>query len=260
MASRLRSKLRAGRPLTGTVLTCREPLLAEVVGSRFDLAWIDLEHSPIDLDAVPALALALGAGGCAVLVRLPDPQFDRLTAVLDVGVDGVVVPHVDSAAAATDVVARVRYPPTGRRGYAARRAAAYGLRDDRRDEAPVCIAQIESRDAVASATAIGAVDGIDALVVGTADLALDLGVAPDVGEPALRHALTSVRDGARCAAVAFGVAAGGDPGAIVDASGHPPDIVMYSADVRIYAQAIDEAATRLAVAMREPSAVTPRSG
>jgi 2-keto-3-deoxy-L-rhamnonate aldolase RhmA len=252
--------MRAREPLVGTVITSADPLLAEVIGSRFDLAWIDLEHSGIDVAAVPVLAMALAGAGCATLVRLPDDRFERLAAVLDAGVDGVVIPRIARATDAAAVVARTRYPPSGTRGYAARRAALYGLRDDRRDEPPVCLVQIESRSAVASAGTIASTDGVDALVVGIADLALDLGVAPDLDEPDLGRALAAVREAANTSDVRFGIAAGGDPQAIMRAAGGRPDVVVYSADARIYAHAVDDAVARLGAALRDPSPTTPRSG
>jgi 2-keto-3-deoxy-L-rhamnonate aldolase RhmA len=249
VTSLLRLRPGSREQLLGTVVTCRDPVLAELVGARFDLAWIDLEHSALDVGDVPALAVALGAVDCAAFVRVPDSRFERLAAVLDAGVDGVVVPRLESAAEAADVVARLRYPPHGRRGFAARRGAAYGRRDGPPRTDAACLVQIESRAALSAAAAIAAVEGVDGLVVGTADLALDLGVALDLHAPAMADAFAATRAAARGAGVAFGIAAGGDPEAIARTAGGAPDIVVYSADVRLYAQAIDDAATCLVTAL-----------
>jgi 2-keto-3-deoxy-L-rhamnonate aldolase RhmA len=249
MAPSLGQRLRAGEPLLGTVITCRDPALAELVGVRFDLAWIDLEHSPIDVADMPALAIALHASRCAALVRLPDSGFDRLGAVLDAGVDGVVVPRVESPAEATDVIARLHHPPLGRRGFAARRATAYGRGNADAQAEPACLIQIESRAAVGSAGAIAAVEEVGGLIVGTADLALDLQIEPDLAAPGMVNALAAVRAAAHEARVAFGIAAGGDPELIARAAGARPDVVVYSADVRLYAQAIDHAVAGLASAL-----------
>lgn len=246
MAPSLVNRLQTGEPLLGTVLACPDPALAELAGLRFDLAWIDLEHGALDIGDVPPLVLALHAADCAALVRLPDHRFERVTALLDVGIDGIVVPRLQSEAAAAEVAARMSYPPRGVRGYAARRATSYGRSDAPAHCAASCLVQIESRAAVSAAAAIAAVDGIDALVVGTADLALDLGVPLDLAAPAMAHSLASVRQAAHRAGVAFGIAAAGDPNLIAGAAGGPPDVVIYSADVRIYAEAMDAVAVSLA--------------
>jgi 2-keto-3-deoxy-L-rhamnonate aldolase RhmA len=253
MASSLQMRLQAGERLLGTVLACRDPALAELAGSRFQFAWIDLEHSALDIADVPPLAVALKAAGCAALVRLPSSQFERLLAVLDAGVDGVVVPRVHTAAEAADFVAQIRYPPVGTRGFAARRAAGYGRAHVHGGVAPACLIQIESRAGVTMAPAIAEIDGVDALVVGTADLALDLQVQPDLDGPAMGTALAAVRKAAHSAGAAFGVAAGGNADLIASAAGGCPDLVVYSADVRIYAEAFDDVATRLRAALVDPA-------
>lgn len=242
-SSAIRQRLRNREPLLGTVVTSADPMLAEIVAGRFDLVWIDLEHSPLDVTDVARLAIALHAASCPAFVRLPCPSFERLGAVLDVGIDGVVLPRVESVAETRDATARLRYPPEGTRGSAARRASGYGNPSSAASDL-ACLAQIESRAATAIAPAIAHVEGIDGLVVGTADLALDLGVAADLELPAMRSALNAVRAAAHDAGVAFGVAAGGDPDAIASAADAPPDLTIYSADVRIFAQAIDDVAAR----------------
>lgn len=252
MISVLRGVPQGARPSLGTVLASPDPALAEMVAEAFDLAWIDLEHGPLDVRDVLRLSLALRAGRCAALVRLSGSRFERLDAVLDCGVDGVVVPRVETAAEAAAVVAQLRHPPHGRRGHALRRAAGYG----RRAHAGVgCLIQIESGPAVAAAAAIAAVPGVDGLVVGTADLALALGVDLDLHSPAMRRALADVRDATEAAGVAFGLATGGDPADILDAVGRRPDLVVYSADVRMYVDAIDAARRRLDDALCVPAPI-----
>jgi 2-keto-3-deoxy-L-rhamnonate aldolase RhmA len=248
--------LQGRQRLLGTVLACRDPALAELAGARFDFAWIDLEHSPLDLADMHPLALALTAAGCAAMVRLPSSGFERLPAILDTGIDGVVIPRVRSANEAAELIARMHYPPAGTRGFAARRAAGYGRRQILSDDDPVCWVQIESRAAVAAAQEIAGIDGVDALVVGTSDLALDLQVAPDLGEATIGAALATVRAAAHAAGAAFGVAAGGDAHLIATAGGDCPDLIVYSADVRLYAEAVDDASARLRAALSDS---TPRS-
>lgn len=239
----LRERIRAGERLVGTVLTFGDPGLAELASAPFDFVWIDLEHSTIsERDLIP-MAIAASANGCAPLVRLTSPGSERLGAVIDAGVAGVVAPRLDTAEEAAGLVRRLRHPPAGSRGFAHRRWNAWG-----RDEGhaasspPICLVQIESAAAVAAVHEIAAVEGVDGLVVGPADLALDLGVSPDLAGAELASAVTTVVAASASAGIAGGIAAGGDPRTLSTALAGGAQLLVYSADARLYASAIDKAA------------------
>jgi len=235
----------------GTVLSLPGAALAELVGSALDFAWIDLEHGALGLGEMQAMAVGLTAAGCAVHVRLPASGAEQLAAVLDAGVDGVVAPRVESAEQAGDLVRRLRYPPAGRRGFGPRRAGRYG-RTPAFWAAPErrvgCTAQIESPAGVAAAAEIAAVEGVDALVVGCSDLSLELDVPQDLAAPSLRAAVLAVAAAAASAGVRFGVAASGDPAGIAALAAGRADLVVYSADTRIYSAAVDGAVRSLEAA------------
>jgi 2-keto-3-deoxy-L-rhamnonate aldolase RhmA len=229
----------------GAVISLPDPLLAELIGESMDLAWIDLEHGALSVRDAQLLVLALQARGCAALVRVPSARSERVPALLDGGADGIVAPRVEHAGDAAALVERLRYPPAGQRGFGPRRAGDYG-RTPAFWAAPgarvECMVQIESPAGVEAADAIAAVDGVDALVVGTADLALALGVAGDPDAAALRDAVRRVALAARRRGCAFGVAG---PRGVLDAA---PEIVVGGVDVRLYAEAIDGEAMRLRAA------------
>jgi 4-hydroxy-2-oxoheptanedioate aldolase len=238
------------RPLVGTVISSPDPALAESVARAFDFVWIDLEHSALTLRDMQTLVIAVQGAGCAAHVRLPHRDSEHLTAVLDAGVDGVVAPMVETGSAAATLVRRLRYPPMGSRGFGPRRAGGHGRTPAywATPEARVaCTVQIESPRAVDNVAAIAAVDGIDALVVGTADLSFGLGCPQELGSPLMRDAIDKVEGAAAARGVACGVAAGGDPKAIRDAMSRRSRLTVYSVDVRLYASAVDDAAS----AMRE---------
>jgi 4-hydroxy-2-oxoheptanedioate aldolase len=230
----------------GTVLSVPDAALAELVCERFDFVWIDLEHGQLGPGDAQRMAIAARAAGCPALVRLPHPASELLPALLDAGIDGVVAPRLEHAAAAERLVDRLRYPPRGSRGMAPRRANSYG-RVSRPDPAGVaCVIQIESAKAVENAAEIAAVEGVDALVVGCSDLSLDLG-APGELEPApLVAAIRKVQEAAAAAGVASGIAAHGPGAALARLLGGRSTIVVYSSDVRIYAQAVDDAVAGVA--------------
>jgi 2-keto-3-deoxy-L-rhamnonate aldolase RhmA len=244
----LLARLRARTPLLGTVLTVPCVSLAELAAAAVDFVWIDLEHGALSARDVQPLAVAARAGGAAALVRLPDADASRLPAILDAGVDGVVAPRIETAAVARQLVERFRYPPRGTRGYAARRALDYGRGGvpvgDPPDEI-ACMMQVESPRAVGAAAEIAAVDGVDALVVGCADLSLALSGEVDLRSPGMVQAIAQVQAVCAAAGIAFGIAGPGDPTVLAELAGGHSTVFVYSADVRMYAQAVDDGLAQL---------------
>jgi 2-keto-3-deoxy-L-rhamnonate aldolase RhmA len=248
-----RSRAVNGERLLGTVVASPDIALAEIVAAHFDFLWIDLEHSALHVRDVQSLCIAARASGCATLVRVSQPASGLLTALLDAGVNGVIAPRVDDVAVAAGFAARLRYPPDGSRGFAHRRATAFGL-DGRdaaaADNAPLCMIQIESGQAVQRAEELARVPGIDGLIVGPSDLAFDLGLDPSVTSTELLAAVEAVQAAAARAGKICGLAAGGDNDAVAQALGDTTTLLAYSADVRIYAAAIEAAASSMTQAWR----------
>ncbi|TCK25835.1 HpcH/HpaI aldolase family protein [Pseudonocardia endophytica] len=155
----------------------------------FAFVVVDTEHAPLDVRTVYELVTVADALGVAPLVRVPDGRASGIQRLLDAGAAGVLVPHVDTVEQARDVVRAVRFPPDGRRGAGgtsrAGRWGLLGLDEYVADGAgALCVPQIESRAAVDAAGAIAALDGVDALFVGAADIGLDVGAAPSSPEVA----------------------------------------------------------------------------
>jgi 2-keto-3-deoxy-L-rhamnonate aldolase RhmA len=254
---RFAARLHGRDPLVGTVLTVPAVALAELLGEPLDFVWIDLEHGALGTGDVQPLAIAARAAGCAAFVRLPSPDWPRLSAILDAGVDGVVVPGVESAADAGRLVERLRHPPLGSRGFAARRAAAYGRTGAAAHGRaattadPLCVAQIESAAGLEAAGEIAAVEGVDALVVGCADLALALDGTPEPSSPRMREAIARVQRAAEEHGVASGIAGPDDPELLLELAGDASTLLVCSADVRLYARAVDDAFGRLRAPARE---------
>ena len=172
-----RDRLRAGDLLAGTWVKTPHPHVVEVLSlSPLDLLVLDAEHAPFDRGNLDQCILAARAGGKPVLVRPATASHEHILNALDLGADGVVLPHIRSAAEAEDAVKACTYT-SGGRGYAgSSRAAGYttkGMSRHRADAAGVTIiAQIEDVDGVNNIEAIARVDGIDALFVGRADLTI----------------------------------------------------------------------------------------
>jgi 2-keto-3-deoxy-L-rhamnonate aldolase RhmA len=185
----------------GTWLTIGDPAVAELTAQlAFDFVVVDLEHTPMSLETLANVLRAVDAadGGTQAVVRASWNDPVELKRILDLGVDGIQVPMVETAAAAHEFVDAVRYPPDGSRGIAAGRAADYGLNFEeyvaQADESIQTVAQVETETAVENASAIARVEGIDALFVGPADLSGSLGVFGAESPPELEAAMGEVLD------------------------------------------------------------------
>lgn len=241
-SERLRSRIDADERLVGTVATTADPSLLELIAKPLDFVWVDLEHGSLDVSAIPPLAIAATAADCHTLVRIPEPTFPRLPAILDSGVEGVVVPRLETAEQAAVLARRLRYPPSGTRGYGPRRAGDYGrLPYSQAASAPYCVVQIESRAAVACASEIASNDGIDALVIGTADLSFELGTPLELTSREMRKAVQEVRAAARSAQTAFGLAVP-DLETLAVLGDATDTFAVISIETRILARAIDQLA------------------
>ncbi len=172
-----RDQLRAGELLAGTWIKTPHPHVVEVLSlSSLDCLVLDAEHAPFDRAALDLCILAARAGGKPVLVRPASASHEHILNALDCGADGVILPHIRSAAEAEDAVKACHYV-SGGRGYAgSSRAAGYttkGMSRHRADAtAVIVIAQIEDVEGVDNIDAIAAVSGIDALFIGRADLTI----------------------------------------------------------------------------------------
>ncbi|WP_174275324.1 HpcH/HpaI aldolase family protein [Sphingomonas bacterium] len=177
----LKQRLAAREPLLGTFLKTPHPHVVEVLATAgLDLLCLDAEHAPLDRTTLDLCVMAARAGNLATLVRPASGSPESVLAALDAGATGIIAPHIRSAADARALVASAHYGPGGR-GYAAStRAAGYGLATmeehlARSAAETVVVAQIEDADALESVEEIAAVEGLDALFIGRADLTVSLG-------------------------------------------------------------------------------------
>ena len=179
----LRELLRAGRAY-GVWSTIADPVtVGQLAASGLHYVVFDLQHGAADERDLPALTTAAAAAGLVPMARVRAPLGTYVSRALDLGAHGVVVPHVDSADIAREVVAACRPAPLGHRSF----GRVVGGRDD-----PLCVVMVESAAAVSAVDEIVAVDGVDAVYVGPWDLSLTLGCRPDRADPVLAAALETV--------------------------------------------------------------------
>ncbi len=198
----LKLSLSSGRMATGIWLALGSAISAEVSGrAGFDWCLIDGEHMPYDITSIATQVAVLEGLPCQTIVRVPAGEDWILKQVLDLGVQSVMVPMVDTAAQARAVVAATRYPPDGHRGMGGLgRATHFGAISDYPATAnsEICvIVQIESATACKNIEEIAAVDGVDAMFIGPADLSASMGHTGNPGAPevvaAIKDALERIR-------------------------------------------------------------------
>lgn len=175
--------LRAREAAVGNWLSLRDPAVAEISAELgFDFVVLDIEHTPNTLETVVDMARATDAAGgdTEAIVRLPWNDPVVIKRVLDTGVAGVMAPMIDDADDARTLVEATRYPPEGKRGVAGGRASRYGLEMDDYVEAAndrvLTVAQVETESGFEHVEEIAAVDGLDGLFLGPADLSANLGM------------------------------------------------------------------------------------
>jgi len=178
------------------VRTIEVARIAKTAG--FDMVYIDLEHSPLTIDATGQICLACLDLGIMPAVRVPANTPECIGPVLDAGALGIIAPHIRSALEAREVVRAVKYPPKGERGSGAplphlhyRTFPAVETVQTMND-ASMVIVQFESQQAVDHADEIAAVDGVDLVLVGLNDYLGDIGLTGQYDHPKVRECYSRV--------------------------------------------------------------------
>lgn len=202
--NRLKQLWSQGKPGFGMWAALGSSVAVEAMG-QLDPDWVllDAEHGISSYEGVLPLMQALAGRSTTVLVRLPAGEYIPIKRVLDMGAEGIMVPQIRNAEEVREIVSLCRYAPEGTRGIGPYRASGYELDFPdyfkRANEQIVVIVQIEHPEAVANLEEILAVDGLDSVFIGPADLALSLGHFPQIDHPEVQKAITEIRDKARAA-------------------------------------------------------------
>lgn len=200
-----RERLAAGELALGIILRqARTVDIAPIMKScGYDWLFLDLEHNSMDLDTAVQIAVAALGAGIAPVARVPSGQLWLATRFLDGGGLGIVVPHVDTPEEARRIAAALRYPPQGHRSVAGGLPhlgyAKLGLAETCAaiDAATFVIVMLETPTAIANAERIAAVSGIDALLIGTNDLAMEMGIPGAFADERIAAAYRAVCEACR---------------------------------------------------------------
>ena len=191
-ANGLKARLQSGESVFGAWVGTGSAANAEILAhAGFDFLVIDQEHGSGEMADAAAALRAAEASGTPCIVRAPwnDPIW--LKRILDAGADSLMIPSIETAAAAAAAVRACRYPPEGMRGYAAGvvRASTYGFEPGYVHKAIanlLLVLQIESAAAVEEAAGICATEGVDVVFIGVNDLAGSIGRLEQLDHPDVR--------------------------------------------------------------------------
>ena len=203
MTQEFRARLRRREKLLGTMVTLASAASAEVLASLgFDWLFIDGEHGPLETRELASILQAVG-DKTACIVRVPEAAEVPIKKALDLGAHGIIVPQVNTAEQAANVVRWSRYAPEGERGVGLARAHGYGVKFREYVSAAnreiAVIVQAEHARAVENIDAIVRVPGVDAVLLGPYDLSASLGKMGQIDDPAVITAIGRVTDA--CGAV-----------------------------------------------------------
>ena len=209
--NKLKQALAEGRVQTGLWLGFAHPMAAEIASQAgFDWCLIDGEHGPNDVPLILSQLQAMNGCAASPVVRVPVGEEWLLKQVLDIGAQSVLVPLIDTVEHAERIVRAVRYAPSGIRGMGAgqARASGYGAVTDYVAKAgtEICLlVQAETRRAIEAVAEIAALDGIDGVFIGPADLSADMGYPgqPDAPEvvAAIEAAIPKIRAAGKAAGI-----------------------------------------------------------
>lgn len=206
--------LKAGKPAFGTWITlCPHPRIVKILAAAgFDFVIIEMEHTDFTLETVGTLCMLAREAGIAPIVRPPGTLKPHdLTRPLDAGGQGLLLPAVETAEHAAELVRATKYHPLGNR--------PMNLRGPHTDYEPgeprqiidhlnaetLTVILVESRKAVDNLDAMLQVDGVDCIMIGPDDLSQDLGVPGEMQSPALLDAFEEIFGICRARKVPYGL-------------------------------------------------------
>ncbi len=182
--NQLKQKLAERQVVIGYASTLAVSGVLEAVGPGYDYVWLDAQHGTHTVESVRHGVREAENLGMEAMVRVPGSEYGIIGPFLDTGVGAILIPMVNSAAEAAAIVYATRFPPLGKRSYGGRRVwDVYGVRYYQ-DWEPLVIVMLETKEGLANAREILMTPGIDGFILGSVDMAVDLGYPPEAwGRP-----------------------------------------------------------------------------
>jgi 4-hydroxy-2-oxoheptanedioate aldolase len=190
-----KQRLQSGQPQIGLWLGLADAYCAELAANAgFDWLLLDGEHAPNDLRSLLAQLQAIAPYPSCPIIRPPVGDSVLIKQLLDIGAQTLLVPMVESVAQARDLVRAMHYPPQGIRGVGSALARASRWNSipgylDHADEQMCLLVQIENLEGLANLDEIAAVEGVDGVFIGPADLSAAMGQRGNPGHPKVQAAI-----------------------------------------------------------------------
>lgn len=209
-----RERVLNGERLVGTHISTGDFIVADILSRcGFDFIWIDTEHSCMDYRDLLSCISVIRARGIPVVVRAHVNDHAHTKRILEMGIDGIVFPYVETVEQARAAIASCLYPPSGFRGFGPLGAADYGLRanddyiDKCADELAIFL-QVESELSVQNLSEICKLDHADGFVLGPCDMSGSIGVLGQVHNDKnmelIRRAIAIMQENGKCPGISLG--------------------------------------------------------
>lgn len=212
-----KEKLLSGGTIYGVFCNFYSPMMVELIGHiGFDFVLVDAEHGPPEVESCEHMVRAAESVGVPIFIRVAMNIRQNILRYLDTGAQGIQLPMVNTRVEAEAVVQAVKYPPQGRRGLAAMRAADYGLKMPLKDYTSVAnketlvVVQIETVEAMNNLDDILDAEGIDVFFIGPTDLSTSMGYVGQVNHPEVQAAIEKLVQKIRAAGRTAGTIAYND--------------------------------------------------
>ena len=198
----VRHALKSGKLQLGTGFGfLRSPEIARILAAAgFHWTFIDGEHGCFDIETIHDICRVAQSAGLCPIVRVADLQYSLVARALDGGAQGVIFPRVEDPSLLETALSWTKFPPAGVRGYGLTgahleyEAVSFDQAISHTNENTLTVMQIETKRAVEAREEILSVPGIDAVLIGPADLSISLGVGGDFQHPKLIGAMEAIRD------------------------------------------------------------------
>lgn len=240
----LRQRIKNSEVVFGPFIKLSCPQVVEIAGrAGFDFVILDTEHAPLTAESVENLVRAAEVAGTSPIVRVYENRPALISRCLDVGAQGILVPHISNKEQAEALAKAARFAPKGERGVCCYvRAAQFSQIDryryfDEANDNTIVVAMIEGKEGIANLDEILLVPGLDVIFIGPYDLSQSLGVAGQVTSPEVVGEMQRVAKKAQ----AHGLAVGTFVDDVADAKkwmGLGVQLISYSVDVGIIYKAM----------------------
>ncbi|MHA1698272.1 MAG: HpcH/HpaI aldolase family protein [Promethearchaeota archaeon] len=236
MSPTLKQKLKNGEIVVGTMIQdLVDPIIITILSDcGFDFVVVDQEHGPATYKDIQDLALAAKFLDIAIIIRPPCNSYEYMAKALDMGADGVMVPHVDTRTEAEDVVRAVKYPPDGNRSFGMRKTLSklYQTNDNSNfirmaNAESIVFLQVENPGSAGNIDDLLSVPHVDGVIIGPADFTMSMGIIGQYQDPGFENHVEKVLESCKRHRVHFGIHFG-DLDLVLKWKRRGMDILMYS--------------------------------